>query len=178
MNLKTNAPRGASAIDDSAMAGVIRALTWTVLGVCLVVWGVVGFIFWIPLLLRATVIFSVTLVQATLQSQNADDAGVMLKDAVNFYRRGFVVAVDAVDGSPNRDADARDAVRSIEVGRLANELAWAGLIWYVLLLFTGIVDTTPMDLWRSVAAVPWLDRFTAGAGEFADWLWASVSRGG
>jgi hypothetical protein len=174
MEFGTQAP-AAAPLDDSPLGPVMRALTWAVLGITLLVWAVVGFLFWIPLLIRATVLFSVRLVHATLTSQSAERAGERLKDAINFWLRGFIVAIDAVGRSSGDDSDAPPE-RAVNVGYLLNELAWAGLAWYALLLMTGAVQTSPLDVWRAAAALPWLDTLSSSSIAFADWARTAVSQ--
>jgi hypothetical protein len=131
-----------------------EAVTWAVLSICLAAWAVVGFILWIPKVLRAVFAFSVDLVQSTLTETTAEAAGRRLRSAANFYRRGFVGAVESIRRPARADSeaedDAEDAPR-IEPGLLAREAVWAIVVWYALLWSTGVLRGTPVDL----AAVPW-----------------------
>ena len=75
---------------------ILTGLTWVILGIVLGVWAVMGMLFWIPLLLRAMLRFSLSLLEAVFEGQRPTDSARILRDAVSFYRRGFVVAVEAV----------------------------------------------------------------------------------
>jgi len=132
-----------------------EAFTRAALAVCLVGWTFVGFFLWIPRMLRGVVVFSIALVQSTLTETSAESAGRDLRSAANFYRRGFVGAVDAI--RPRAEAtqdDARSEARSGVDGRLIiRETAWAIVVWYVMLWPLGVFTGTPAD----VAALPWSD---------------------
>jgi hypothetical protein len=134
-----------------------EAVTWVVLGVCLLAWAVVGLFLWVPRLLRAMVVFSVRLVQSTLTESTAEAAGRSLRSAANFYRRGFVVAVESIrahaETDDNGDAGASDEAAGVEPGLLLRETAWAIAVWYVILWSIGPLRGTPLDL----ALVPWSD---------------------
>jgi len=142
-------------------AGLIRLLTWLILLFCLLVWAVVGAVFWVPLILRTMVLFSVALVQATLEGTSPTAAAGMLRDSVSFYRRGFVVAVEAV--MREREEEVRDP-RRVNRRLLVREMAWAALVWYVALLLLGIELWSPVDAWNWITSLPWagwLDRLLA-----------------
>ncbi|NNL30413.1 MAG: hypothetical protein HKO77_05290, partial [Gemmatimonadetes bacterium] len=73
-----------------------EAFTWAALIVCLAGWTVVGFFLWIPRVIRAVLMFSLSLVQATVMENDLAGPGRRLRSAANFYRRGFVSAVDSI----------------------------------------------------------------------------------
>ena len=134
---------------------VNEAVTRVVLGICMAAWAVIGLFLWIPRVLRAVVVFSVALVHATVSETTADAAGRRLRSAANFYRRGFVGAVDAIRPPTDEDGQAGtqrsgEAV-SVESGLLVRETVWAIVIWYVILWSTGIIRGTSIDL----VEVPW-----------------------
>lgn len=136
----------------------VKYLTWGILSICLAMWAVIGFIFWIPLLLRSMLHFSGELIQSMLQDARPIEAGRVLRATVDFYRRGFVVAITAVFGdapSPTKP------VRSLNAWRFLLEVMWAAAVWYVILLGLRIIDTTPGALWTTVASYPWLERMDA-----------------
>ena len=143
-------------LDERAPEGriqtAVRILTWAILSVCLALWAVLGFLFWIPLLLRSMLQFSVALIDSMLQGTRPVEAGRVLLETVDFYRRGFLVAIGAVFGDlpePERSQ------RPLQGSRIVTEIGWALLVWYAVLLVTGVVETTPADLWRGVAEYPW-----------------------
>jgi hypothetical protein len=130
-----------------------EAFTRGALGVCLAGWTVIGFFLWIPRMVRGIAAFSIALVQSTLTETSAEAAGASLRSAANFYRRGFVGAVDAIRPRAEllRDEAHPDAQARVDAGLIVREAAWAIVVWYVILWPTGILEGTPLDL----ASVPW-----------------------
>jgi len=154
--------------ETSAGATPPTALGWGVLVVCLSVWAVVGAVFWVPLLLRRIVTYSVALVPSMLAGKKPGRAAEALHDAMSFYGRGFRVTAEVVTRQP----EARDRGTSGEEEdglhglALLDELAWVLLIWYAILLMVGIVDRTPLDLWRWLADFPWTEKVLRPAVEW------------
>jgi hypothetical protein len=130
----------------------VRGLTWAILGVCLALWAVVGFLFWVPLLLRSMLEFTLALIQSMLQGARPVQAGRILRDTVDFYRRGFLVAIEAVFG---KLPEPERSQHPMSGSRVVMEIGWALLVWYAVLLMAGVVETTPADLWRGAAEYPW-----------------------
>ena len=130
-----------------------EAFTRAVLGVCLLAWAVIGFFLWIPKIVRGVVAFSAALVQSTLAETSAEAAGRALRSAANFYRRGFVSAVDAI--RPRAEVEHTDekpvASEGIEPGLIVRETAWAFVVWYVILWPMGVFRGTAAD----IAMIPW-----------------------
>jgi len=143
------------------------------LSVAVAVWAVVGFFLWIPLLLRRIVTFVVELTYVTLTDGDPEPAARRLRNAASFYRRGFVTAVGSVLGSgegarepgpsslpfasSSGSAAASTASRRPQTSArpFLQELAWALILWYPVLLWVGIAELTPADVWNAAAAVPW-----------------------
>jgi hypothetical protein len=153
-----------------ADAGAARPTPFSVgvLLVCLGVWSVLGALFWIPLLLRRIAAYSVALVSAMLAGKRPGRAAEALHDAMGFYWRGFTVTADMVAREPEaRDRAAageeEDGLRGMA---LLNELAWALLVWYAILLAVGVVDRTPLDLWRWLSGIPWTEKVVQPAVEW------------
>ena len=138
----------------------LQAITWFILVIVLAVWALVGALFWIPLLLRAMIIFSLRLVQSVFVGQRPKGAARLLRDSVSFYKRGFVVAVEVVTRE-EIEPDARDP----DTGNLLfSEILWAALIWYLILLGLGWIQYSPLDLWRDFLAIPWAEMWAAAVG--------------
>jgi hypothetical protein len=155
--------------EESTFDQVSQGLTWVGLGISLLIWGVAGFLVWIPLLVRATLSFSLNLLHATLTAQTAERSGLVLKDAINFYRRGFVVAIEAIKGGTTADQDV-PIERGVSVSTGLNHVVWAFLSWYFLGLLVGVVETSPLDLWRKIAEVPWIEMLNIYADAFNAWF--------
>ena len=145
-----------------------EAVTWGILSICLAGWAVVGLFLWIPRVLRAVLAFSVALVYSTLTETTAEPAGRSLRSAANFYRRGFVSAVESIRPPSPEEAEAHEdapgATGSVRSAPIVRETAWAMFVWYVAVWSTGLLQGTPVD----PAAVPWSDLWSdlwSGAGD-------------
>ncbi|MDH3223298.1 MAG: hypothetical protein OEO23_06250 [Gemmatimonadota bacterium] len=149
---------------DSGAAKVVihytlRALMWLIVATAMLVWLLIGFFFWIPLLVRAAIGFSVEVVNATLTGRSADAAGKMLQRAVNFYRSGFVNALEAIQEpseQPRRiDVVAEEDEVGIDARGFINEVGWTLLIWYLIASFLGWTSWTPVRAWNEFWAIEW-----------------------
>jgi len=130
---------------------VLDGFTWGILAIVLLVWAVVGAIFWIPLLLRAMLRFSISLIEAMFMGQRPSHAAKILRDAVGFYRGGFVVAVEVV----TREDVPEDRRQPKGESRLLFEVFWAALVWYFFFLWMGWIQTSPLDVWNGFLGLPW-----------------------
>ena len=169
---------------------VTELATRVALSVAVAVWAVVGFFLWVPLLLRRIVVFVVELTYVTLTGGDPDPAAGRLRNAAGFYRRGFVTAVESVL-SPREDtrdekgaATSNPATASLPHASsrrpapspsasparpILQELAWALILWYPVLLWVGIAELTPADVWNAAAAVPWSEVGAEYLGAAAGW---------
>ena len=140
---------------------VHNLLTWTILSICLALWAGIGFILWLPLIVRAMARFSFALAGSMLNGERPVEAGDNLREAVSFYRRGFTVAVDAVfqDGKKKeKKEEARRSRRARLTPRdFVFEVLWAAVFWYLLLYFLGGVTASPIDGWVALIELrPWV----------------------
>lgn len=141
---------------------IFAAITWVILVLVLAVWTVVGVLFWIPLLIRAMLRFSLSLLQSVLVGQRPDGAARVLRDAVSFYRRGFVVAIESVTRE-EIDGETQDPQTG---NRLLLELVWAVPVWYLIFFALGWIQASPADLWNWFASIQW----NAVLGSLIDWF--------
>lgn len=141
---------------------VLTALTWGILAIVLAVWAVVGAVFWIPLIIRAMLRFSINLIEAAFEGQKPTTAAKVLRDAVSFYRRGFLVAIEVVMG----EAVDEDRMEVTTENRLLLEVLWALLVWYFIFLLLGWIQATPMDLVDWFFSIPWGDYLRDLVGRF------------
>lgn len=135
-----------------SVSWITEILTWTFVGVCLAVWAGIGFLLWIPRLLRSMVKFSVALMQATITESTADEAARDLRSAADFYKRGFSGAVSAIRSTRGEQPEGG---RHIEAGPLMREVAWAMAFWYAVLWAMGVSVWTPADFWSAFNELPW-----------------------
>lgn len=132
---------------------ILSGLTWVVLGVVLFFWAVIGAVFWIPLMVRALLRFSISLIEAMFEGQRPVESGRILRNAVSFYRRGFVVAIEAVTRE-DLEEERGPRVRPKQ-DRLLLEVVWAIVVWYFLFLWFGWIQTSPVDMWHWFVSRPW-----------------------
>ena len=155
----------------------LRVLTWLIVGTAMFIWLLIGFLFWVPLLIRASIGFCVEVVNATLGNRTAEAAGIMLKRAVGFYRSGFVVALESVEGTPGADAHARqlpqvdeDEELGIDGRAFLNEVGWTVFIWYLIASALGWTTWTPVRAVTEFFAIDWAHHFGIIWYSFTSWL--------
>ena len=141
--------------DNKAANKILTGLTWVILFLVLSVWAVIGVVFWIPLLIRAMLRFSINLIEAAFEGQKPTSSGKVLKDAVNFYRRGFVVAIEVVMGEEVQE----DREETTTENRFLLEVLWAIFVWYFIFLWFGWIQASPVDLWDWFVSIPWREHF-------------------
>jgi hypothetical protein len=114
-----------------------RMVMLFVLVFVLAVWAVVGFIFWIPLLTRATTVFSAMVVHGTITRQRPDSLKHYLASAAVFYFEGFRITWDVLYGNSVANAPPM----KVRFGLVFIETLWTVLFWGVMLciLKPGIV---------------------------------------
>jgi hypothetical protein len=103
-----------------------------ILLVVLSVWAVVGFIFWIPILFRATTVFSALVVHAAFTKQDPYSMRHTLETACGFYFRGFRSAFDVIF---NPDDKSNAPPIKLHLGLVIFETFWTLLFWVVFILF-------------------------------------------
>jgi len=140
--------------DTESVSWITEILTWSFVAVCLTIWAAVGFLLWIPRLIRSMVKFSVALMQATITESTADEAARDLRSAADFYKRGFSGAVAAIRSTRGEQPEGG---RHIEAAPLIREVAWAMTFWYVVLWAMGVSVWTPADFWAAFNELPWGD---------------------
>jgi len=145
-----------------AVNRVFEGVTWAVLFLLLAIWAVVGAFFWIPLMFRSLLSFSLSLLQAVLVGRRPEGSAKALRNAVSFYRRGFVVAVEVVTRE-ELEGEAKDPETGI---RLFLEMGWAIPTWYLIFFFLGWIQDSPADLWNGLLSFPW----KAFLGDVIQWI--------
>lgn len=135
---------------------VFAVFTWIVLFVVLLIWAVMGALFWIPLMIRALLRFCISLIEAMFEGHKPARAARGLRDAVGFYRRGFVTAVEVV----TREQIEEDQEGPVKENRLLLEFLWAALVWYLIFLLFGWIQASPMDLVDWFLSIPWGEHFS------------------
>jgi len=133
-------------------------VTWAVLAICLAGWTVVGFVLWIPRVLRGVLLFSGAMVQSTVQETGPTSAGRRLRSAANFYKRGYVGAIAAVrsalDQQEDEDDDGSNGGWKLDSQMITREAAWSLAVWYVL-LWPLVIQGSPLDPVTPLVEASW-----------------------
>lgn len=127
-----------------------------ILVLTLVVWALVGLIFWIPLLARSTAVFSVGVLRAALGHRDALVYGQQLEGAIAFYPDGFRRTFEALAGRAGDDGDDWEPERPLPLGRFLGEVLWTAVFWIAVL---AILAALGRDEWLPQQArnlVPYL----------------------
>ena len=110
--------------------------------VALAIWAVVGFLFWIPVLFRATAAFSGGVLYSALTNSSTKDVDERLHNAVGFYVFGFRRILGALRDPEPTEGGKKD---TFKFGFFLGEVVWAGLFWltciYVFQIL-GILQTS------------------------------------
>ena len=106
-----------------------KFVTSLILLFALAVWSVVGFLIWLPILIRAVTVLSFMVIHGAVVRQSPDHLRGYLDAASGFYFNGFRLAYEAVFGSA-----ASDEPREFRLGRFIGECAYTLLFWFITLL--------------------------------------------
>ncbi len=105
---------------------LVNTVMFVVLALVLAVWAVVGFLFWIPLLTRATVVFSASVVHAAITGQHSTSMREYLKDASRFWFQGFLIAKHALYPPKGQPPSWKIKIR---MGRILAGSLWTAAFW-------------------------------------------------
>lgn len=75
---------------------ILRPLVFVIGGFVLLVWSLLGFYLWIPMLIRTCAAFSLAIVGAVVSGHDMSRAERALSAAIGFYTRGFSVIYQSV----------------------------------------------------------------------------------
>ncbi|MBC8030941.1 MAG: hypothetical protein H7Z16_12585 [Pyrinomonadaceae bacterium] len=105
-----------------------------VLVLTLVIWAVVAFLLWIPLLARSIAVFSSGIVLSVLSQTTPQVYARQLRLAMSFYADGFRFILDSILAERRTDTDRDNAEPPIHgLGRFIAESLWAILFWLTFL---------------------------------------------
>lgn len=109
----------------------LRPMVFVIGGFVLMVWSIVGFYLWIPLLIRMCAAFSVAIVGAVVSGHDMSRAERALQEAIGFYFRGFSVIYQSVrrvwDGQTTQPP--QEGQMPISWKRSIIEFCLASLMW-------------------------------------------------
>jgi len=137
--------RGATAVH-----GRSAVVVWCIQGVYLTGWAALGIVLWIPQLLGASLLWAISLVRRALKGTKSPRPGREVSRAADLYGR-FVGVMESVRTNGGRTPS--DSERRRGPWRTLGVIAWAVLVWYLVLWPAGVVRVTPVELGTSLTAI-------------------------
>ncbi|MBS9405474.1 hypothetical protein KG088_17865 [Halomonas sp. TRM85114] len=146
---------------QSANPGILFS---TVRFIAYVVWAIAGLALWVPLLVRAVLLFNSAMIYATVtqHSGRLSSARQVLEVATTFYTLGFCNIQKWTNPSPPLFPDAGLAISPLRLlAGFICELFWAVSVWCLLLyhrsLSLMLLEGAAYELWIGILI------FVAGA---------------
>jgi hypothetical protein len=134
---------------------------WLIFVTVAIVWAVIGFVLWIPLLVRVTTVFSAMVVHATITGQRPDALRGYLESASRFYPEGFRIALDVV----HKPANNKPQSLHIRFWPVFAECIWTAAFWIFLI-----------SIFHAALLISAWKVFTAGTIAVENWLsWLSAT---
>jgi len=123
-------------IERAAHEWVHLGIRIFVLGLSLVLWTVMGFLVWVPLLLRAIILMAGAVLYSTLLRRDTRRAEARLAHAMGFFPRGYTLLLKAVNGDAVQDHDDEEGPgffqRLKATTHFIAEIIVALAFWYAL----------------------------------------------
>lgn len=119
----------------------VAVMTFIIFIVSMVAWALIGLVFWIPILTRATTVFSGMILYATLTGQKADALRDYLRLASGFYANGFRITTEAL--YPPKGSASPSEIE-FHLGRFIVELLWTSAFWFVVFWISKPDLITPL----------------------------------
>jgi hypothetical protein len=117
---------------------LIEIVYAVILGVTVSAWAILGFVVWVPLLVRATTLLAATVFYVSLFRDNArlEHAKSRVQFAVRFYPGGFAhfLAFYRQRGEPEQPTGLIEPLTTMTRGELLVECAWVVSVWVVTVL--------------------------------------------
>ncbi len=128
----------------------IGVISLTVFVVTTLLWSVIGFFFWIPLLARSVAVFSGMILFCALTNASTKAVYRQLTTACSFYIDGFALIRGAVQRTRRSDRHAEASpLQLASVTHFLCECVWTLVFWTTLLLM--------LPKWMTSPIAPWLD---------------------
>lgn len=137
------------------MNAIITVMMWLMFLIVVTAWAVIGFVLWIPLLVRATTVFSAMVVHAAITGQKPDVLRGHLESASRFYPDGFRIAFDVV----HKPTNSQPHPVHIQFWRVFAECLWTLAFWMLALMI--FYPTLLVPLWTA---------FSAASATVSDWF--------
>jgi hypothetical protein len=108
----------------------MKVIAYCIYIVALVIWTIVGFLFWIPFLARSIAAFSGMILYSALTGVDSKALGRQVEQAIEFYPVGFRRIGEALFGATGT-TDAQPPV--VKFDRFVLDIVWTLLFWGLLL---------------------------------------------
>jgi hypothetical protein len=135
--------RHAPSIANRFAHSLIECVYASILAVTTVVWTMLGFVLWVPLLVRNTVLLAGTVFYASLYRDNAKvmDAQDQVKFATRFYVLGFehFLAFYRQRREPEQPVGLLEPLRTMTRGDFVVEGAWVVTVWGAIWRLTWFI---------------------------------------
>jgi hypothetical protein len=128
------------------------------------IWVILGFVFWIALLFRQIMVFTVLSVVYALTGRSNSRLTTLLDSAIGFWLRGFVVIIENCFGS----SSATTPPDTIGFGRVISESL------YVVVFWTLVVPVLWFLVFQRNSSLNHLLNFPSTYGQILKdfWVWA------
>jgi hypothetical protein len=130
-------------------------IKFPILLLTLAIWAVVGFVFWLPLLARATALFSVMVLYVNLtrvSQTHLVSYNNHLNIAVVFYVDGFRRIIDALYGEVKGAGEEGQPI-PMRLGRFLFECSWTLVFWFATLCLLAHLGWLPDQVLARLAAL-------------------------
>ena len=117
------------------MDKVTKVVLFIMTMITVLVWSIVGLIFWFPILFRTTAVFCSMIVYSTITNDKPETLGTYLESAAAFYVSGFRTTLSIMN-DPSTPA-IRDE-RSLNLKRVVFDTMWTIIFWVLFLTVVGI----------------------------------------
>lgn len=132
---------------------ISTSLKVAVAGFTVAIWAIVGFVFWIPLLARATTSFAVSATYSNLVARGAHVPNAGLEHATLFYVSGFRSIVASIfASSPPAEAERIE----FKARRFLAEIAWTMFFWWGTLVSLSALGVMLTPYSETYLSLPWL----------------------
>ncbi len=117
---------------------IINVIRFVVVVIVLLLWTIIGFIIWIPLLIRMIAYFSGMITISTFRKTDIREAQNRLNFAIEFYINGFKKVVDVWKRDSGEEIKLKDN-ESLSIipllKSLAIDIVWTIIFWTITILW-------------------------------------------
>lgn len=167
---------------------LIAPVRWVVWSIAVVVWAVVGFLVWVPFLIRLTAKYLLTLLSNVLRDAHLEEAVADLHRAITFYVDGFDKTTAIL--RPERKAEGGSRSRGLGLrglARVGGEVVYTTGFWLLVFFLVGrmpvrmsgaCIPLTPFCFVRESADEDLVGKWQNGTSRADDWRSMDFDRSG